>query len=119
MTNDEFDPRDHALDMLGSTKATIDYLNDVVAQMHALDDDGTRAPQGARLARKAGKARETIRFALKFAEINALVAISDRLDTVTDQLALLVEDDEPGAIPGVPGRPLSPAALNLIQGDES
>lgn len=122
MTTDEFDARDYAIDTLASTKAAIDYLNEVVAEMHQNDDDGSRVPHGTKLARKAGKARETIRFAIKFAEVNALVAISDRLDLVIDHLADLSaeeEIDEPGPIPGVRGRPLSPENLHLIKGDES
>src|SRR5690349_20699129 len=73
------DARDIAVDTLAATKAVIDHLDGLHDQLHAERDGRGYVAVETVLARKVGECRDTIRFGLKFAEINALVAISDRL----------------------------------------
>lgn len=74
------DARDIAVDGLEATKALIDHLDGLHAELHAeRDGRGTYVARETVLARQIGEARDVIRYGLKFAEINALVAISDRL----------------------------------------
>lgn len=73
------DARDIAVDTLAATKAVIDHLDGLHSDLHAERDGRGYVAVETVLARKVGECRDTIRFGLKFAEINALVAISDRL----------------------------------------
>lgn len=88
------DARDIAVDTLAATKAVIDHLDGLHDQYHAERDSVTYVARETVLSRQIGQTRETVRFGLKFAEINALVAISDRLT----ELLLAVTEKPDGRI---------------------
>lgn len=91
------DARDIAVDTLTATKAVIDHMCDLHAQQHREIDapNGGYVSNETSVRRSLGEAHDKVRWGLKFAEINALVAISDRLSEIT---VILAEKAEPARL---------------------